>query len=134
MEFFVGLVIAGVVAYFVYQDAVSWQNEEITARGQSGVIPGLWAFGVFMFMIIFLPIYLIMRSSAKRNLAPTMARATVPPFIPRPPDAAAVTIPAGWLSDPTGEHEMRYWDGFAWTSHIHDSAVPSVPAPTGQLL
>jgi Protein of unknown function (DUF2510) len=28
--------------------------------------------------------------------------------------------PAGWLSDPSGRHEYRYWDGADWTRHVAD--------------
>ena len=27
---------------------------------------------------------------------------------------------AGWYPDPTGRHELRYWDGTAWTDFVHD--------------
>lgn len=36
----------------------------------------------------------------------------------RPP-----ATPAQWVVDPTGRHELRYWDGSAWTSHVSDSGV-----------
>lgn len=47
----------------------------------------------------------------------------------------------GWYPDPHGEHQFRYWDGEAWTDHVHDEvapasptlaapATPAVPAPT----
>lgn len=26
--------------------------------------------------------------------------------------------PAGWLPDPSGDHELRYWDGAQWTDHV----------------
>jgi hypothetical protein len=154
MEFVIGPVIAGVVAFFVFQDAVNWRNEEIAVLGQSSVSPGMWSFGVFMIMIIFLPIYLIQRSSAKGRLMRVCPwcsqriaiRTRVCPFcqrdvgtgadamaaspaIPAPP---TVRVPAGWLADPMGEHELRYWDGAGWTSHVHDYAVSApleAPAP-----
>lgn len=28
-----------------------------------------------------------------------------------------------WLADPTGRHELRYWDGAAWTESVSDSGV-----------
>lgn len=31
----------------------------------------------------------------------------------------------GWLPDPTGRHEHRYWDGFNWTSDVSDGGVTS---------
>lgn len=40
----------------------------------------------------------------------------VAPAVP----AAAVT-PADWYPDPTGRHEMRYFDGAAWTDQCSDA-------------
>ena len=31
----------------------------------------------------------------------------------------------GWFDDPTGAHEMRYWDGDEWTEHVSDGGTPS---------
>lgn len=28
------------------------------------------------------------------------------------------TTPANWYPDPTGRHELRYWNGSAWTDHV----------------
>ena len=28
-------------------------------------------------------------------------------------------IPAGWYPDPGDPNLLRFWDGFAWTSHVH---------------
>lgn len=37
---------------------------------------------------------------------------------------------ASWLKDPSGMHDMRYWDGAAWTEHVSDAGSQSVdPAP-----
>ncbi|WP_378527867.1 AIM24 family protein [Nocardioides vastitatis] len=42
---------------------------------------------------------------------------------------------AAWHPDPTGRHELRYWDGAQWTEHVSDQGVQSVsplyPASTG---
>ncbi len=32
---------------------------------------------------------------------------------------------AAWLTDPTGRHPLRYWDGRAWTSYVADDGVQS---------
>ena len=32
---------------------------------------------------------------------------------------------AKWLTDPTGAHELRYWDGNQWTEHVSDAGVSS---------
>lgn len=29
-------------------------------------------------------------------------------------------IPEGWMDDPTGRHEKRYWEGTRWTSAVSD--------------
>ena len=29
-------------------------------------------------------------------------------------------VPAAWLHDPSGRHELRYWDGSQWTSSVSD--------------
>jgi uncharacterized membrane protein YhaH (DUF805 family) len=39
---------------------------------------------------------------------------------------SAATAPAGWLPDPTGRHELRYWDATQWTHHVSDKGVPGV--------
>jgi hypothetical protein len=43
------------------------------------------------------------------------------------PDGVAA---AAWLPDPSGRHELRYWDGKAWTDAVTDrGAQTSSPAP-----
>ena len=34
--------------------------------------------------------------------------------------------PAGWLQDPAGRHQYRYWDGAAWTEHVADDGQQAV--------
>jgi TIR domain/Protein of unknown function (DUF2510) len=31
--------------------------------------------------------------------------------------SSSQTAPPGWYADPTGQFELRYWDGTAWTDH-----------------
>lgn len=42
--------------------------------------------------------------------------------------------PANWYPDPTNRHQLRYWDGTAWTDHVSDNGVagtdPVNPAAT----
>jgi hypothetical protein len=41
-------------------------------------------------------------------------------------------IAPGWLIDPSGRHERRYWSGSAWTEHVTDGGVPGTdPPPRG---
>lgn len=36
------------------------------------------------------------------------------------------SAPAGWMADPRGRHELRYWDGRAWTEHVSDAGTAGV--------
>ena len=37
---------------------------------------------------------------------------------------------ARWYPDPTGRHQLRYWDGSQWTEHVATAGVPSTDPPT----
>ncbi len=51
----------------------------------------------------------------------------VPPAAPaaNPPvqDAAPVANPPAWHPDPTRRHELRWWDGQAWSGSVSDNGV-----------
>jgi hypothetical protein len=38
-------------------------------------------------------------------------------------------IAPGWLIDPSGRHEHRYWSGSEWTEHVTDGGVPGIDPP-----
>jgi hypothetical protein len=38
-------------------------------------------------------------------------------------------IAPGWLVDPSGRHEKRYWSGSEWTEHVSDGGVPGTDPP-----
>ena len=40
---------------------------------------------------------------------------------------------AGWLPDPTGRHQHRYWDGSTWTEHVADGGFPSTDPPAAPM-
>lgn len=40
--------------------------------------------------------------------------------------------PAKWHPDPTGRHELRWWDGTVWTEHVSDGGVTSTDPVQGQ--
>ena len=42
-----------------------------------------------------------------------------------PGKAWSKVVPAAWLADPTGKHELRYWDGRQWTASVSDGGEPS---------
>lgn len=39
--------------------------------------------------------------------------------------AASAGAPAGWMPDPSGRFEQRYWDGTAWTENVSTGGVTS---------
>jgi hypothetical protein len=43
-------------------------------------------------------------------------------------DTATAAPPAGWYRDPTGKHQVRWWDGTAWTERVADG--PATDEPT----
>jgi hypothetical protein len=45
------------------------------------------------------------------------------PVATEPVAAQAVQQPAAWHPDPTGRHQLRYWDGSIWTPHVADNGV-----------
>jgi hypothetical protein len=51
-----------------------------------------------------------------------MAVVAAVPSAPAPAPVPALP-PAGWAVDPTGRHQLRWWDGTAWTSAVHDDGV-----------
>ena len=54
---------------------------------------------------------------APAQSAPTSGGASVP------------NPPANWYKDPSGRHELRYWNGSAWTEHVADGGRQSIDPP-----
>ena len=56
--------------------------------------------------------------------------AATPTATPTATSAAAATPTAAaaaqWMSDPFGGHQLRYWDGSAWTEHVSDFGTTAV--------
>lgn len=40
---------------------------------------------------------------------------------------------AGWLADPAGRYQLRFWDGLAWTEHVSTNGVQAVDPLTAPL-
>jgi len=40
---------------------------------------------------------------------------------------------ASWLADPTGAHELRYWNGWSWTEHVSDQGTTGQDPLTAEL-
>ncbi|HXY26893.1 MAG TPA: DUF2510 domain-containing protein [Acidimicrobiales bacterium] len=85
------------------------------------------------------------RSSQRRRRGPSGISAPTSSFTdatsPGPASDAAKGSPGkiaftgigpGWLTDPSGRHEQRYWSGSEWTEHVSDGGVPGTdPPPLG---
>lgn len=41
------------------------------------------------------------------------------------------THPANWYPDPTGRHELRYWDGSSWTDHVSNRGITGTDPVSG---
>ncbi len=48
------------------------------------------------------------------------------PLVPTPPPPGSS---AQWRPDPYGRFELRYWDGFGWTEHVHANGEQRSDAP-----
>jgi hypothetical protein len=69
---------------------------------------------------------------AGASTAEMAAEASIVATPEEPTVSRAVTVPteAGWLPDPSGGHEYRYWDGVAWTDNVSDGGTTSTdPMP-----
>ena len=75
-------------------------------RGHTG-----WAIAVGLSMLVF-PLSLVL---AVVYLA----------VVRRRPELQGLSVPAapGWLDDPTGRHQIRYWDGGTWTAAVSDDGT-----------
>jgi hypothetical protein len=72
---------------------------------------------------------------------PRRYRPPYAPGAPPPPSGAPVApggaagaghgIAPGWLPDPSGRFDLRYWSGAAWTEHVTKGGVPSTDPPPG---
>jgi hypothetical protein len=100
--------------------------------------------GSWLFLVVFAAFFVmrILPARRRRGRARTSAPATSftnAPSIQGDPDdlgesPARVTftgIPPGWLVDPSGRHEKRYWSGSEWSEHVTDGGVPGIDPPPG---
>ena len=53
---------------------------------------------------------------------------------PEPVAPAAIGPEIGWYPDPTGRHEVRYWDGGRWTERVADNGVETTETPAADVL
>jgi hypothetical protein len=52
--------------------------------------------------------------------------ASDPAKTPPPPPSTPPAMPAHWAADPSGRHELRFWDGSRWSEHVSDGGRQSV--------
>jgi hypothetical protein len=70
-------------------------------------------------------VVLVLRSAKQRSSNQGPFAATAPTLGP-----AGQSSPAGqWAADPFGRHQLRYYDGAAWTQHVLDDGRPSTDPP-----
>ena len=86
-----------------------------------------------MFVLV-LALTFVLRMFAGQRRSPNRggARGFAPPgTMNREGEApgAHTGIPAGWLPDPSGRFERRYWSGTAWTEHVTSGGTPSTDPP-----
>jgi Protein of unknown function (DUF2510) len=41
-------------------------------------------------------------------------------------ESQALVAPARWSADPSSHHQLRYWNGTAWTEYVSDNAASSL--------
>jgi hypothetical protein len=61
--------------------------------------------------------------AAQPVAAQPVAVQPMPEPVAAQPVAQAAQQPAAWHPDPTGRHQLRYWDGSIWTPHVADNGV-----------
>ena len=60
-------------------------------------------------------------------MAPPPAAPALPdPLVPAPPPPGSS---AEWRPDPFSRFELRYWDGFGWTEHVHGNGRQTTDPP-----
>ncbi len=68
------------------------------------------------------------QSAAKRSELRAAPAAWTPPQAPAAPvpqPAVGAPQPPNWYPDPAGRHQMRFWDGTTWSSHVSDNGIQS---------
>lgn len=57
------------------------------------------------------------------NPAPGSERHQQPSMHTTPQSQPSQSAPGGWHADPTGRHQVRYFDGLRWTEHVGDGGI-----------
>lgn len=115
----VELLIGVIAAYLAYGAA---RRFEARAGVAAWHLPaGVWAFIFFLSWLLGLILFSLAKATTRRRAAPPATGSWQYPVGPAYPVEPAPM--AGWYPDPGRHHELRYWDGKGWTSHVRDGAV-----------
>jgi Protein of unknown function (DUF2510) len=99
--------------------------------------------GSWLFLLVFFAFFAMRAFSSRRRrggstsaFGPTSSShftTTQPSDLDGEPAATVpfTGIAPGWLIDPSGRHEKRYWSGAEWTEHVTDGGVPGIDPPPG---
>jgi Protein of unknown function (DUF2510) len=52
-----------------------------------------------------------------------LGRSVTPPVRPESERAEEPGVPPQWSPDPSGRHQLRYWDGTSWSDHVADDGL-----------
>ena len=106
-------------------------------------MPTFYGHGSTIALLVFFGLFAMRALSSQRRhrgrqrSSPTANSFTDPAFPGRASDVVDGStvettftgIAAGWLTDPSGRHEKRYWSGSEWTEHVLDDGVPGTDPP-----
>jgi uncharacterized membrane protein YjgN (DUF898 family) len=117
------------------------EGKRLRFDGTGGQLFGKWV-KIFLLTVVTLGIYSFWAElevqkwiaqnthydAAAPQYAATYAVPPVPHAVPQP--VAQTSAPAGWMPDPKGRFESRYWDGQRWTDRVSTQGQQSVdPVP-----
>jgi Protein of unknown function (DUF2510) len=115
---------AVVVLVWVACAALGYTVGKGKGRATEGLVLGLLLGIIGLIIIACLSPKPLPYGSAPFGQAPPVYGLPVPQQPYTPP------APAGqWMPDPSGGHQLRWWDGSAWTQHVSDNGVASVEMP-----
>jgi hypothetical protein len=72
-----------------------------------------------------------MRPGPPPGMSSFQSKSVAPSAVAQPRTGPTYTgIPAGWMADPSGKHDQRYWSGTEWTEHVMNNGTPAIdPLP-----
>jgi hypothetical protein len=111
--------LALVVCVYDVADVSSTGNDVIEA--QVGI--GLWMATAAAIAVLVGVVLGVRRNVVLFSVAPA---ATTSPILTTSGGDTCTSNPPRWAADPTGRHELRYWNGSAWTDHVSDAGAPGI--------